>query len=798
MSFADRFKNTGNDAAVSVIIPIYNVEKYVDECLSSVINQTFKNIEIICIDDCSTDSSMDIVEKYADNDNRIKIIRNKQNMGQGISRNKAIDIARGKYILFVDSDDWMDADTIEYIYEKAKNDDLDLLLFKSKVFNDYTQKYIDSGWYSMKELDSFIDKTFNHWDLDANILFKIPVVPSGKLISKNLVDTYNLRFKENSIYEDNLFFYRCIFNAEHVSVIDKAFYHHRIRPNSTMDSYDERTIDIIGVRDDILNMILSDNRLFSKYHEAYYNFMIHSLIRGFSRIDPEYKNKYFSCLKDFITKCILEYDLSNDFRNCLDKNNSEFYDLVVLSINSDNKKIIELQNSIDLNNPIGIVVDCDNTTRDEVYNLFDGFIKQSIDFSYIKIMFTSTNNISDDVKELLNTFNDTYYNVSYLFIDGIYNEAQIYEIVLDKFDTEYIMFTNKNHIYQHTFIKDLFKDFRGNNWNMCSYKGNDSERDSFSIYNKMFKRDFLLNMDNPFIINNQVIVNPDMYNKKGVEEVDYSALIKVLESMIPDTSDNFYNFMIGTLRNNFYDANPKIKSDCFIKLKEFIKKCITEYYLDDTIRTQLDKNNLAFYNYVIMSLNNSESNIRNIQDNIVLDVPISVIVYCENNPANEIYNMLNSLIRQNIGFPLLEIMFVNNNSNDETTNVLNKLESIYYNVKHEKINYHVDKIEAFTIGINSTTSDFLMFMDKNHIFINNAFKNIFRAVRKGNMHVASGTTVKSKIPPTNTLIWTKIFKRKFIVEKNIGFILDENNDISVEPRMYNEKGIVEVDIPVVK
>ena len=104
---------------VSVIIPVYNVEQYLRECLDSVVNQTLKDIEIICVNDGSTDNSLVILEEYAAKDERIKIV-NKENGGLSSARNCAIPLARGEYIGFVDSDDWIDLDFYEKLYNTAK------------------------------------------------------------------------------------------------------------------------------------------------------------------------------------------------------------------------------------------------------------------------------------------------------------------------------------------------------------------------------------------------------------------------------------------------------------------------------------------------------------------------------------------------------------------------------------------------------------------------------------------------------------------------------------------------------
>jgi len=98
---------------LTIAVAVYNTEKYLRECLDSVVDQTYRNLEIICVNDCSTDNSLEILEEYATKDKRIKIIINEKNLGLGVTRNVGMEAAHGEYILFIDSDDWLDLTTCE-------------------------------------------------------------------------------------------------------------------------------------------------------------------------------------------------------------------------------------------------------------------------------------------------------------------------------------------------------------------------------------------------------------------------------------------------------------------------------------------------------------------------------------------------------------------------------------------------------------------------------------------------------------------------------------------------------------
>ena len=125
---------------ISVIVPVYNVEKFLEKCLKSIIEQTFEDLEIICINDGSTDKSLSILNSYAAKDPRIKIL-SQTNQGQSCARNAGLEIASGEYIGFVDSDDWIDLDFYEKLYNTAKKYDADIAVASIKRLRTYKWKY---------------------------------------------------------------------------------------------------------------------------------------------------------------------------------------------------------------------------------------------------------------------------------------------------------------------------------------------------------------------------------------------------------------------------------------------------------------------------------------------------------------------------------------------------------------------------------------------------------------------------------------------------------------------------------
>ena len=120
-------------ATISIVVPVYNVEKYVEKCLGSLCGQTFADLEIICVDDASSDRSLEIVMHMAKTDSRIQVIRHSENMGTLRARKHGVEKAAGKYIMFVDSDDWLEAEACEKLYQRMEEDPVDILQYGTNV-----------------------------------------------------------------------------------------------------------------------------------------------------------------------------------------------------------------------------------------------------------------------------------------------------------------------------------------------------------------------------------------------------------------------------------------------------------------------------------------------------------------------------------------------------------------------------------------------------------------------------------------------------------------------------------------
>ena len=230
---------------VSIIIPFNNVENYIDECLRSVIAQTLEDIEIIMVNDASEDKSAQIVKNYMAKDNRIKLIEIPTRQGQGYARNRAIEIAKGEYIGFVDSDDIIAPDMFEQLYNTAVEYCTEITMCMAHEFDDVTKERIESDYYSLTPLKGFADSIFSAEDTKEQIL-DINVALWNKLSNALYLKSTRAKFPEGYIYEDLPFFYFSYLPASRIKIIWKDFYAYRVnRRTSTMRQMNNRVLDRI-------------------------------------------------------------------------------------------------------------------------------------------------------------------------------------------------------------------------------------------------------------------------------------------------------------------------------------------------------------------------------------------------------------------------------------------------------------------------------------------------------------------------------------------------------------------------
>lgn len=254
--------NNADCHKISIIIPIFNASNYLKECLDSVLIQTLKEIEIICVNDGSTDNSLEILKEYAEKDNRIKVV-NQENKGAGFARNEGIKIAKGEFLAFLDSDDYYNDNTaLERLYQTAINNRVLIaggfrqhLKVDGQIINHPLHRC-----FFIKNNDN--EKMFNYTDVQYDYHYH------GYIFSKKIIDTYNLKFPAYKRFQDPPFFVKVMFYAKQFIVIPVEFYVFRESERGNCFFNSEKTCDLIRGLNDNLRFSYENNLAILHYVTA--------------------------------------------------------------------------------------------------------------------------------------------------------------------------------------------------------------------------------------------------------------------------------------------------------------------------------------------------------------------------------------------------------------------------------------------------------------------------------------------------------------------------------------------------
>lgn len=236
----------------SVVIPVYNVEKYLVECLDSVLNQTFTDWEAVCVNDGSTDNSASILAEYSGKDSRIKTIA-QSNGGLSAARNKGLMASQGEYVLFLDSDDWLDPNALKIMSERLQGEDM--LCFSGRRFFEATGTFNPPDELPEKTYASGMDYYDENALLPRDFAFVCVVLRAYK---KTLLRDNGLWFKEGIFHEDNLFTPQACYYAKSVRSINASLYNYRVRANSiTAVSNPKRLKDLMTIANELASFFVS-------------------------------------------------------------------------------------------------------------------------------------------------------------------------------------------------------------------------------------------------------------------------------------------------------------------------------------------------------------------------------------------------------------------------------------------------------------------------------------------------------------------------------------------------------------
>lgn len=308
---------------ISFIIPVYNDGEYLEQCLDSVINQTLKDIEVICVDGGSTDNSLNILNKYQKKDSRI-IIYSQENSGQENARNAALGIARGEYIFFVDSYDWIDLDASKELYELSKKDDLDVLLSQVINYDDGTNQFFETKYYNNAGFPKDFDEKIFSFDEIKEYIFFILCTPYSKLYKRSFLEKNHIIFPVGAFFEDNSFNCEVLLTSNRIKIFRKQYYFRRRRKDLVTAEADDTYWGAVEISNVVTDFFKKHDQ-YKRYIKLILNGKIEYLMYCLDVIEDKFKNDYIDLIFKDLSKIKANTTENNEFLNNLEGINKYFY-----------------------------------------------------------------------------------------------------------------------------------------------------------------------------------------------------------------------------------------------------------------------------------------------------------------------------------------------------------------------------------------------------------------------------------------------------------------------------------------
>ena len=296
---------------ISVIVPVYNAELYLEKCLRSLLLQTYTDLEIICINDGSTDNSGEILQRYKSMDNRIKVIE-KENGGAASARNRGLEAATGDYISFVDADDWLNLTLYETFADSCRKKPVDVWIFNLGICFKKNMKTLTKNSIKLEDWDG--------WESGESVLtfdncsnpFYSGMSVCNKIYSLEFLLENNLKFFEEIMFEDTLFNLQTLLIAKSLKINPDVFYwYNQSNISSVSKDYDERIFDAFILIDEIKKS-LTREQLTDLYKYAFFQYKYDFLAVLYRRAKRKWQKKFFNKMKEV---CIVNSEV-----NSLDKN----------------------------------------------------------------------------------------------------------------------------------------------------------------------------------------------------------------------------------------------------------------------------------------------------------------------------------------------------------------------------------------------------------------------------------------------------------------------------------------------
>ena len=257
---------------VSVIIPVYNAEAYLRECLDSVISQTLRDVEILCVDDGSTDGSLGLLKEYEEKDSRIRVLT-QPNINAGAARNNGLRYAKGEYLSFLDADDVFELDMLEKAYAKAKECDAQICVFRCEYFDEESHGLEGSESFLVDNLPE--KRPFAGSEVKKNLFDTFVGWAWDKLFLREFIEQNQIRFQEQRTTNDLFFTYFALAKAKRITVTADVLVHHRTHVKSSLESTRTRSWECFNHALCALRDALQRDGSFEQYERAFVNYSLH-------------------------------------------------------------------------------------------------------------------------------------------------------------------------------------------------------------------------------------------------------------------------------------------------------------------------------------------------------------------------------------------------------------------------------------------------------------------------------------------------------------------------------------------
>lgn len=284
-------------AKVSIIIPVYNAEKFIEEALNSLLEQTFQDIEIVCVNDCSTDDTLRILNKFAKKDSRIRIINLEKNVGVGVARNIGIDSINSEFVTFMDADDWIQPTRISNLYNVATLLNLDIV---ETSFTYYRSKPPSVFKRSLSYCSSIAEQVFN-WQLLPEYLLSPPIDPWSKLFRTSLLKDNDIRFSDSCYNEVFLFTIKSRFFAKRMLFLELYDYYYRKHAGSLISEKNPSVVNLVSIFEEARSFLI-ENGVFELIEKSFNEYVRREFIYAKNRVTPDKKDSLLKQIDEYLER----------------------------------------------------------------------------------------------------------------------------------------------------------------------------------------------------------------------------------------------------------------------------------------------------------------------------------------------------------------------------------------------------------------------------------------------------------------------------------------------------------------